>query len=118
MLINQRVSESIPQTRNSNIPNSVEYFNGVVVNKVGLDAAITGPTSFALKVVIPENPTYPYTLAGGLSLTAADTLSFTDGTNTATLITTLPAAGKDFVVEIELGETDGVRDFMRLRRIS
>ena len=103
----------------SSFPGSVQYFSGVGVNKLGVDgvnAAITGPTSFSLKRIIPNDTDYPVSIAGGLSLTAADTLSFTDGTYTATLTDTF-MAGDEIVVAIYF-ETDGVRWFMRLRRIA
>lgn len=34
----------------SSFPGAVKYFSGVAVNKVGLDAAITGPTSWAFRM--------------------------------------------------------------------
>ena len=36
----------------SSIPSSVQYFNGVAVNKLGVDAAITGPTSWSFKIMM------------------------------------------------------------------
>ena len=36
----------------SSLPGAVKYFNGVAVNKVGLDAAITGPTSWSFKMAM------------------------------------------------------------------
>lgn len=36
----------------SSFPGAVKYFSGVAVNKVGLDDAITGPTSWSFKMAM------------------------------------------------------------------
>lgn len=86
----------------SSLPGSVEYSYRVERTKVGLDDAITRPTTIAIKFPVP-NPAG--SISGGLSTTATG-LEFTDGTNTATLTTTLPAAGEDLLVGVQL-DPDG-----------
>ena len=92
----------------TSIPGSVDYAHIVAKNKVDLDDAITGPTTIAIKFLVPDPAG---TIAGGLSTTATG-FEFSDGTNTATLTTTLPVVGEDVVVAIDLGD-----DTMRIRQI-
>lgn len=73
----------------SSLPNSVQYFNGVAVNNVGLNGAITGPTSWIFKVEIgtassgisADTPLY-----GCVSMRAGGVLvaKYSDGTDACT----------------------------------
>jgi len=81
----------------SSLPGSIDYAYIVAKAKVDLDAAITGPTSFGIRFKVPASPG---DVVGGLRTTATG-LEFTDGTNSATLTTTLPAAGEDVVAAVE-----------------
>lgn len=96
----------------SSLPGSVDYVSHVAADKLGgPNTAVNGPTSIAVKFTVPASP---WAVDGGLSTTATG-LEFTDGTNTAILTTTLPAAGEDVVIVVDLYPSD--KNIMRMRMI-
>ena len=72
----------------SSLPSRVDYFSGVAVAKVGLDDAITGLTSFPIKVIMPTASADIATetqLVGCISMLPDAILQASDGTNVSPL---------------------------------
>lgn len=89
----------------SSVPSIADYVSHVAVNKIGgPNTAITTPISISVKFPVPASPGV---VDGGLSTTATGVV-FTDGTNTAALTATLPAAGTDVIIGVDI-TLDGMR---------
>ena len=72
----------------SSLPSSVDYAYIVAKNKVGVDAAITGPTSWPIKIIMPAASADVATetqLVGCISMLPDGMLQATDGTNVSPL---------------------------------